>query len=306
MKNLTLALIFAASAFPQTNPGNVGGPTLGLVFDGDSGSIRPLLGVPGSSTVGTAFDAAGLVSAAASREYALAINGDGAAILVSATGRRPLPGAAPGASRVVVSPGGTAAAVYFESGTAQIFTGMPDAPQSAGSIAFDRPPAELAISDDGATLLAASRNGRDGDAVYAYTPGQAPQLLHRARRVSALTFIPGTAKALIADGESIRIVSVSGSQMVDPAVSGVVALAASPDGATVLAATGAGEIVTYDLRALSRTSLSCGCVPSTFAPLRGKAVFRLNELGNGPLWVFDGDSPEARILFVPAPAGGSR
>ena len=83
-------------------------------------------------------------------------------------------------------------------------------------------------------------------------------------------------------------------------------MAASTDGSRVFAATRAGEVVIRDLRSSMRTSVTCGCTPVALAPLRGNAVFRLNGMGDGPLWVIDGDSAEPRVLFVAAPAGGSQ
>jgi hypothetical protein len=46
-------------------------------------------------------------------------------------------------------------------------------------------------------------------------------------------------------------------------------------------------------------------------PMSGNLVFRLNELGSGPLWVFDGDMASSRVMFVPQvqrtnPAGAAQ
>ena len=309
MKTLTLALLIASTALAQANPGSIGGPVLGLAFDRASRSIRPLHGVPGSSILGLSLDAEGpLVEAAAAGDYAVAIDADGTAVLVSANGRQPLPGSAKGASRVVTSPRGSAVALYFAaSATAQIYTGMPDAPQSVRTVVLDSAPVELALSDDGLTLLESSRNGREGEAVYAYTAGQPSQILHRARRVSAMAFVPGTSNVLIAEGEGVRLVSPAfGVQTVDDTSLDVVAVAASSDGARLFSAMRDGNIAIHDLRSSTAATVSCGCAPGVLARLRGNAVFRLNEVGDGPLWLLDGDSPEPRILFVAAPAGASR
>jgi hypothetical protein len=309
MRTITLALLMAWSAFPQANPGRVGGPVLGFVFDRASGSIRPLLGIPGSSTLGGSLPGdSAFLNAASDPEYSLALDGDGIAVLVSQAGRRPLPGAAAAASRVVVSPRGTAAALYFAgSATAQIFTGMPDAPQVVRAVSMDRTPDALAVSDNGATLLASSRTGRNGEVVTAYAAGQPSQILHRARRISALAFVPGTSNVLIAEGDGVKLVSPAfGVQTIDTTSLDVVAVAASSDGSKVFAASRGGQVTILDLRTASRTSVACGCVPGVLARLRGNAVFRLNDVGDGPLWLLDGDSAEPRILFVAAPAEGSR
>ena len=184
---------------------------------------------------------------------------------------------------------------------------MPDAPQSVRTVVLDSAPVELALSDDGLTLLESSRNGREGEAVYAYTAGQPSQILHRARRVSAMAFVPGTSNVLIAEGDGVRLVSPAfGVQTVDDTSLDVVAVAASSDGARLFSAMRDGNIAIHDLRSSTAATVSCGCAPGVLARLRGNAVFRLNEVGDGPLWLLDGDSPEPRILFVAAPAGASR
>src|SRR6185295_5839030 len=92
MKTLTLALLIASAAFPQSDSGSVGGPVLGLVFDGDVRGIRPLLGVPGSSTLGQSLDpAASFADAVTAGDFALAVDTAGTAVLLSTNARRPLP-----------------------------------------------------------------------------------------------------------------------------------------------------------------------------------------------------------------------
>ncbi len=309
MKSLTVTLLIAGSAFAQGGAGNVGGPLLGVVFDREIGGIRPLIGVPGSSLLGKPLDGAvGLRDATAERDYALAVDANGAAVLVSPEGSRPLPGAGTGATRLIFSPRGSAAALYFaDSGTAQIFTGLPDTPRVSRTVDLEGAFVRLAVSDDGATLLSASPAGRDGSIVYAYTAGQSPRILHRARLVSALAFVPGTADVVIAERNAVKLISPSfGVQTVSDAGADVIALAATEQGAKVFMATRDGRILIHDRSSSTEVSLSCGCAPTAFSAVRGNAVFRLNEMGNGPLWMLDADSAEPRILFVAPPAGGSR
>jgi hypothetical protein len=85
----------------------------------------------------------------------------------------------------------------------------------------------------------------------------------------------------------------------------VVGAAASGDGTRVFIGMQSGQVVVRDLAASTQTVLSCSCQPAGMWRLRGKAVFRLNELGAGPLWVVDGDAAAPRILFVAMPAGGN-
>ncbi|HEY6373477.1 MAG TPA: hypothetical protein VIX37_23070, partial [Candidatus Sulfotelmatobacter sp.] len=45
-------------------------------------------------------------------------------------------------------------------------------------------------------------------------------------------------------------------------------------------------------------ALTCDCTPSALIPMG--SVFRLNELGSGPLWLLDPTSDRG-LVFVPAP-----
>src|SRR5262249_2015717 len=147
-----------------------------------------------------------------------------------------------------------------------------------------------------------------GDAVHSYQDGQSPQIVHRARRVSALAFVPGESNALVGEPNAVRLLSPAfGIQTIaDQGLEDVSAVAEAGDGSRVFIATRSGRVVIHDLRSSVETSVTCACSPGVLTPLRGNAVFRLNEMGDGPLWLLDADSTEPRILFVAAPAGGSR
>jgi hypothetical protein len=53
----------------------------------------------------------------------------------------------------------------------------------------------------------------------------------------------------------------------------------------------------FDVATKSRTDVTCDCVPFGLVPMGN--LFRLNELGSGPLWVLD-PAGQGRIVFVPA------
>jgi hypothetical protein len=311
MKIVLTSFLIVSAAFAQADRGSIAGPVLGLVFDTDAGAVRPVLGIPGSAILGAALDGESDLrnAAVAAAGYAIGVDGDGVAVIVTAAGRRPLEGASNSASRSIVSPSGSAGALYFAgSGEAQIFTGLPDAPRLLRTIALDSQPSALALSDDGATVLTVMRSGRGAETVESYRSADPPQVVYRARHIAALAFAPGGANALVADGSAVTWISPAfGAQAIgNGSLGDVVAVAASTDGARVFIATRSGRVVIHDVASGAETSLSCACEPSTLAPQRGTAVFRLNEPGNGPLWLLDADSAEPRILFVAAPAEGSR
>jgi YVTN family beta-propeller protein len=60
---------------------------------------------------------------------------------------------------------------------------------------------------------------------------------------------------------------------------------------------GSGTVAVIDVEATKSTTVACGCRPSTLAPLAGGAL-RLNEPGDGPLWVLD-DRGGPRPYFIP-------
>jgi hypothetical protein len=247
--------------------------------------------------------ASGITTAAvaAHRGFAVAVL-RGAAVVVSAEGVTPLPGARSGATRAIVSPSGTAAALYFPDGQVEIFTGL----QLHRAAQLDETPAALAVSDDGEVLLSLVR-GRRGDTVYVHRDS-GPQVFFQSKRVAALSFIPGSHDALIADAASVKIVRPDLGQQpagADPE-GDIAAVAASADARSIIIASRSGRVTVHDLSKGTSASVTCACEPRTLAPLRGAAVFRLNDAGGaGPLWVLDANGAEPRISFV-ASSGESR
>jgi hypothetical protein len=292
-------------ALAQSN-GRIDAPVLGMVFEADASAVRLLEGIPGSARLGRVLASEVATAAiATNRGFALGVQRGGAAVLVTPAGTRPLPGARSGATQAIVSPNGTAAALYFPGGSVEIFTGMPDDVQLVRTSQLAENPATLAVSDDGEVLLSVAR-GRRGDTVYAHRDG-GTQVFYRARRVAAVAFVPGRQDALVSEPASVKLVRPDlGEQPagVDPDAD-VAAVAASTDGQRVFVASRSGRVTIHDLRSGSSASVTCACEPRTLAALRGAAVFRLNESGNGPLWILDAGGAEARISFV-ASGGESR
>ncbi len=305
MKTVWMAFLLAATGAAQ-QPGTLAGPVLGMVFHGGAGAVRPLLGVAGASRLGAALDSGpALAQAAAAETYALAVEADnGAALLISASGRSPLSGVPAGANRVVLSPRGTAAAFYFnQSQSAYIVNGLPGSPSVAAPVVTGSQPTLLAVSDDASTLLTVEQRGRDRMDLISYAGGQPPATLWFGPHIRDIEFNPGSLAALMVTPDSVALVSsASGTQVVASAqdgLAGVVAAAVSGDGAKVYIAMQSGQVVVRDLATKAQTTVSCACQPTTMARLRGNAVFRLNEIGgSAPLWLLDSDAAMPRILFV--------
>ena len=148
------------------DPQRVGGPVVGFVLDKAEG-VRPILGIPGAATLGQpVLPAAGFDSIVLSpqRDYALALT-EGEQRLVLLRSLSVSPAAArldvpPGASRIVLSPAGDAAALYYrDARRVEVLTGLPDSPSVAWSL--DLPDlgaglAALVVSDGGSAILVAT------------------------------------------------------------------------------------------------------------------------------------------------------
>jgi hypothetical protein len=305
MKSLICVFLIAAAATAQSSPGAVGGPLLGIVFDPGVGGIRPLTGIPAAASLGGPLDAgAALAQAAVSAAgFAVAIESDsGTAVLVTSSGRQPLPGIPAGAAALALSPRGTSATLYFKSTrTAYVVTGLPDSPQAPRTVALDRQPMRLAVSDDGSALLAVERLTKSDAAVVLYR-GSTPTQLRSGRGIAGVDFLPGSSDALIAESAAVYLISEAfGPQLIageGDGVTGVTAAAASADGARVMIAMQSGQVAIRDRNTNALSTVTCACSPTGLARLRGTGVFRLNEIDEGPLWLLDAGPGEPRLLFV--------
>ena len=307
------ALALAGSAAAQSGSTPITQPVLGLVFDAGAQTVRALTGIPAASQLGGPLDGTPLsaVAIAPGQGYALALeNGTGAALLVSQSGRQPLAGGRAGAQLAAVSPLGTAAALYYgDTGKASILTGLPDAPQTLREITLDGAPSAMAVSDDGAALAAVISLAANESTVFSYLAGSAGQALLSDRRFPSLEFVSGGTSLVMATQAAVYLYqSHQGLQLLTDqrdGVANVVGAAASADGARVFISMQSGQVAIRDLASSTQTLLTCSCQPVGMWRLRGKAVFRLNDPGTGPLWVVDGDGVAPRILFVAMPAGGT-
>jgi hypothetical protein len=294
--------IFAIAALAQAQTGTLDVPSLGYIAD-TAGAVRPIRGIPGSATLGAPIDA-GLHAVAVRPAYALGIDDSGAAILVTAAARQTLP--IVGATRVFLSSRGATAAIWRGGdATLDIVTGLPGSPAVARSIPLESAPAGLAISDDGATVAVLERSRRGFDTLSWIDPGGTPAVLYRARRIESIAMLD--AAVLVAERTQVKLVSPTfGPQVLADGLAGVLSAAASVDGARIVIATASGAIDILDRTAGTRRTLECACLPGALTPLRGNAVFRLNDAGDGPLWILDAGAAEPRLLFVAAPAGGAQ
>jgi len=313
--------------------GSIAGPSTGFVFDNSSHVLRGIRGIPGASLIGDPVDfgfEVAWASVSPALDSAVVADAKGAIHVFQLNGAQPVERTVDGlandglatAQHVVYSPTGTAAALYGAGGV-QMLKGLPGAPAIAGTLSLGQDyssqfgtaslgktrrstGAPLAVSDDGAYLLRVSDGGLRvlglaGDnrkladvtagTLAAFAPGS-----HDAAVVD-----PETGLALIHDvaGASVtQILTAPGSNIGLP-----VSMAFSPDARKVFVASAAARSVTAIDVSAGATSgasitLACDCTPAGLVRMGG--VFRVNELGAGPLWLLDAITTDPHLVFVPA------
>jgi WD40 repeat protein len=315
---LGIACVAAGTLCAQQ--GRVSGPTTGFVFDPSSHKVRPILGVPGGSTIGSPVDLGGeLASAWVSPrlDSAIGVTAEGALhvfrIDSGSVAPRTVDGVDGTVGGVVFSPIGSSALLVTANAT-YVLAGLPDAPKVSGTVTpgslrrratpaaigvrASAPNVSWALSDDGAYVL----YGEGGSVRVLTVSGENRQLAVTAAD-AVVAFAPGSHDAAIADSDSGLVVFRNLAGAAAPKVVGRLSspsgLAFSPDSKRVFVASAAEHAVNgFDVESGARTTLACDCSPASL--VRMGNVYRLNELGREPLWILDADAKDPRIVFVPA------
>jgi hypothetical protein len=305
MRRIILAALWsgaAAAALAQ-----VGAPQLGWVPDG--ARIRPVYGIPAAAAVGAPIPADqefSRIAVSPSRNYVLVSAADTGSVSIYTTehGRMPLDGAGSAPDLVVLSPRGSAAALWFSSiNQVQVVTGLPDAPAirqldvSFLGLLMGTAPGALAVSDNGNWLA-----GVWPDGVYAFGPyGEVNRL--PVENVTALAFFQGTQDLAAAGAAGLQMVTgISGfavaSSLLASADSSLqpVAVAATSDNRTLVLADHSGSVTAIDIGSGAATASDCGCLPEGLFGM-GPAAFRLTGLDGGAFKLFD--VAHGEILFAP-------
>jgi hypothetical protein len=320
-RNAFVLILTGFAGLAQAQQGQVTGPVAGYVFDSAARAVRPVLGIPGASILGDAVPveySIGSATVSPRADTAVAITPEGVVHLLRLSGggatEIPLNGAPAAVERVVFSASGAAFALIAGS-RAQVFTVQPDAAalaatidlSSAGqaeveveSVRASRPGfGSAALSDDGSWMLLAA----NGSAQLIGTGGA--RAIGTASRGSFVVFAPDSHDAAIADprGSLVLIRNADGAgtptTLSTDAAKGAAGVAFSADGKSLFVAVGQG-VRAFDLASGMPAAVNCTCTATGL--VRMGNVYRLNELGSGPLWLLD-PAGTPRIVFVPA--GGS-
>ena len=311
-----LALIGAASA-------QVGPPAMGYLPDG--GALRTISGIPPAGLIGAAVTPGGAFSrieVSPDQTQALAVAASNGAVMLYTTSSGAsvaVQGAGSAPDRIIFSPSGTAAGLWFSSTRHfQLLHSLSASPVVQDiDFSFTRSdPASLAVSDDGQWMVGAwpfstYAVGPSGNAMVLPVSGapEAVSFFHRRNDVAAIT---PSQVILITDIAGSVAPKVIWSKPDDPPpanpptatpVEVAVGLATSFDNRYLSVAGNLGSLSTFDLASGSSVGVNCACAPGGLYGM-GDALFRLTSLTDGVVKVFDASSNNVWFVPLAVPNGG--
>ncbi len=305
----------------------VQGPVMGYLPDG--GTLRTMSGIPAAGSVGGAITPGGAFSrieVSPDQTQALAVAADTGAVMlynISSGASVAVQGVTAAPDRIVFSPSGTAAGLWFSSTRHFQLLNRLSATPAINEIDFSftlSDPTSLAVSDDGLWMVGAwpfstYTVGPSGYAIVLPVGGAAEAVcfFHGRNDVAAITASQVT---LITDISGAVTPNVLWSKPDDPPpadpatappVQVAVGLATSFDNRYLSVAGNLGALSTFDLTAGTSVGLSCACEPASLYGMGG-ALFRLTNLTDGVVKVFDASTNEDWFvpLAVPAANGGAQ
>lgn len=297
-------------ASSSTPAGNVsGGANLGLVWNSTDKTLRPVIGVPGSSWLGASIVAAGAYTSgsySASSGVALLTDAHGNLSLITPTSQQPavLAQGAPAGANIVFSPKGQHAAIFAPNANSAMLvsglTGQPVVSTISGTGAI----AAMAISDDGTVLIASP--GTTGVSLSEIPSSGVRSNPASLAGFGGMTFLPGSDDFLLADSANNTLVrSHNGNlQTLATHADGLnqpVDVAVSADGQWAVTANSAdGTLVRVNLTGTATPLRAlCACSPTELLPLAGNAVFQLTQPGTSPSWIIDAGRATPGVFFIP-------
>lgn len=290
------------------------GPQLGYFWNAADQTLRPILGVPGSSQIGLSVVPAGTyVAAAASNAVAVLEEPDGSLDVMTLPSGQPvhLGGkVAVAGAQIRFSPAGKSAIVFAAgSGSISLLTGLPSAP-SATVIPSPVAVQDAAVSDAGGVAIAAANAA--GVSIQIVSASGAATAVGSASTLGGLSFGSGD-DLLFADANANTLTLVhNASSKPSPALVPSAALLMTPAGLGVsqngqwalVANSGEASAIRIDLTGQNAPlRIACSCTPALVAPLSGMGTFRITAPGAGALWAIDAGVSAPRSFFIPALAG---
>jgi hypothetical protein len=305
----------------------VQGPVMGYLPDG--GTLRTMSGIPAAGSIGGAIIPTGPFShieVSPDQTQALAVSASTGAVMLYTIGSGTsvaVQAAASAPDRIIFSPSGTAAGLWFSNTRHFQLLNSLSATPAINEIDFsftESDPTSLAVSDDGKWMVGAwpfstYAVGPSGYAIVLPVGGAAEAVcfFHGRDDVAAITSSQVT---LITDVGGAATPNVIWSKPNDPPpadpatappVEVAVGLATSFDNRYLSVAGNLGALSTFDLTGGTSVGLNCACAPGSLYGMGG-ALFRLTNLTDGVVKVFDASTNE--VWFVPlavtAATGGAQ
>jgi len=286
-----LAFLIGASAWAQ-----ISAPRLGLIADGPR--IRSMDGIKGSAVIGGAIDTGrdlNVIAISPRQDYAIASAADNGDVLLIAATTTHL-GAASSPDKIVISPTGSSASLWFgQASHFQVITGLPANPSMREVDAtFLGTPRTFAVADDGRIA------GAWDTGVFSFAPDGSVSQLQADDGVSAMAYYANRPDLVLAT--STRVFSFSDSAgsatLYDSSNQPITAagLAISMDNRRAILADSNGAIYSIDLAAGPVSIIQCDCNPEGVWAVNN-SLFRLTTQ---TVKLFDADSNT--ILAVPGAA----
>jgi hypothetical protein len=304
--HLAIPLLLAALV-PATGWAQVSVPFLGYFPDG--GRVRPVRGIPASSSVAQALETGeefARVAAAPGGEFLLVTSAAGE-VSIFRPGRsiEALRGALTAPDAIAFSPSGNAVALWSAAAKrVQIVKGLPAAPELREiDVAFlgDAPEA-LAVSDEGAWLA-----GAWADGLHAFGPHGEANWLPIAASRRALAFFHGSHDLAVATARGLdRVIDLGGRAEIRPLLKAEetplepLAVAVAGRNRRVVVAETGGRLIAVDLNTGVALPSDCRCEPEGLFAV-SRSVFRLTGLKEGSYLLFDADT--GQVLFAPLALG---
>ncbi len=308
----------ASTPSTPTAAANNTGPQLGYVWSDKAQTLRPVLGVPGSSLLGDSVVPAGVyVKAATSALSRLALleETDGALNLMTLPSGQPsrLSATIAAGAELRFSPSGVDAIAYLPGASEVVLlTSLATTPHIS-TVPFPSAIAEATVSDSG-TIASALTQGA-GATIRTITLSGASFSAGSVVALGGLAFVGSTENLLLADSAQNSLILIQNSSSAPaPVLLGSASLLKAPQGIAathdghwaILSNSGDTNIVRVDLTSNSAPQVfACACQPATVAPLSGLGVFRITTADTGPAWIFDAAASTPRALFIPASASPS-
>jgi len=293
------------------------------VFSGTRPRLSAIVGVPGSAVVSGPLAIPASVASihfAPGQQYAIVEMEPGEPVaLAQFAGAQMLPPSElPTSLRapdlISFSPSASAAVLFSKAESRlAVLTGLPGAPQVARQIDGADLPAglrELAIADDGATVIAGTSDGR----ALLLASDRSQRLLYSVADLGGMAFVPGSTDAVVFDREGGRAVLIANAATA-PAMRPLAEGLAPQTGATMLqvdsraaliSATGTKDVWRIDLRTQQVQDIRLSSALTMMQPLRAAGRYLLSAQPGQPAWVLDTSSETSTVYFVPRQMAAAR